>query len=178
MGRRSTESFRSIRTLCLYYELDEDEIYERSKKLLSAFRRICWNIIERADGVREDLLVRTSSENLDEALIYLVEFAPDVEREFFESHVAKLIKDRYLMKLAEMALCEVRRFPDLGETYYTILKKGYFDSEKHSENDMLDIVNLERSRYYDRKREAVLLFGTILWGAIIQQSDKVRTKVQ
>ena len=71
---------------------------------------------------------------MDEALIYLVEFAPDVER-------------------------------------------GFFDSEKHSENEMLDMVGFERSRYYDRKREAVLLFGAILWGAIIQ-SDKSPTKIR
>jgi hypothetical protein len=32
---------------------------------------------------------------------------------------------------------------------------------------MLEILNLERSRYYDRKKEAIMIFGLSLWGDAI-----------
>ena len=32
---------------------------------------------------------------------------------------------------------------------------------------MLEILDMERSSYYDRKKEAILLFGLSLWGTAI-----------
>lgn len=32
---------------------------------------------------------------------------------------------------------------------------------------MLEVLNMERSSYYDRKKEAILLFGLSLWGTAI-----------
>ena len=32
---------------------------------------------------------------------------------------------------------------------------------------MLEVLNMERSTYYDRKKEAILLFGLSLWGTAI-----------
>ena len=34
-------------------------------------------------------------------------------------------------------------------------------------NEMLEILNLERSRYYDRKKETVMIFAISLWGTAI-----------
>ena len=32
---------------------------------------------------------------------------------------------------------------------------------------MLDILSLERSTYYDRKKEAILVFGLAMWGTVL-----------
>ena len=36
---------------------------------------------------------------------------------------------------------------------------------KCTESEMLEMLNLERSRYYDKKKEAIMVFGLALWGA-------------
>lgn len=168
MGRKNTESQRMIRSLCMYYQLDEQDIYERSKMLLNAFRPVCWSVLERIGETSDEIMSTTASADLDGALIYLEQFAPDCQRDFFESKVASLFKDRELMAMAEAALKEVRRFPGLGDTYFMILLKGFFDKVKHNENEMMDMLDLERSRFYDRKREAVKVFGIALWGIVLR----------
>ena len=38
---------------------------------------------------------------------------------------------------------------------------------RYTESDLLDLLNMERSTFYDRKREAILLLGVSLWGYAI-----------
>lgn len=51
--------------------------------------------------------------------------------------------------------------------YCEILSKCYLSKFKYKEAEMLEIMDMERSTYYDRKKEAVLLFGLSLWGNAI-----------
>ena len=46
---------------------------------------------------------------------------------------------------------------------------GYLEGNrfKYRESEMLEVLNMERSTYYDRKKEAILLFGLSLWGTAI-----------
>ena len=37
----------------------------------------------------------------------------------------------------------------------------------YTESELLDLLNMERSTFYDRKREAILLLGVSLWGYAI-----------
>lgn len=39
---------------------------------------------------------------------------------------------------------------------------------------MLECMDLERSTYYDRKKEAVLLFGLSLWGNVIPMMKQMQ----
>ena len=54
-----------------------------------------------------------------------------------------------------------------GDQYFEILSKCYLTKWKYTESDMLDILNMERSRFYDRKKEAIYIFGLSLWGGAI-----------
>ena len=72
-----------------------------------------------------------------------------------------------MLKMCENALKEVGTFPDKGDLYQDILMKVYFDKTTRLEKEMLEILNMERSVYYDRKKEAILAFGLALWGKVI-----------
>lgn len=144
--------------------LDEKELYARSKLILSGYRDICWSTIGRADQVREDLVCYCSSQ-LDDALIYLETFAPDETREQFEERVRTLFETRWMIELVESTMLRVRDYPCHGELYCEILSKCYLTCFKYREAELLEILNMERSTFYDRKKEAVLLFGISLWGS-------------
>lgn len=104
---------------------------------------------------------------LDGALLYLEEFAPDVERERFEAKVKTLFETRWMIELVDTAMIRVKEFPYGGDQYFEILSKCYLTKWKYTESDMLDILNMERSRFYDRKKEAIYIFGLSLWGGAI-----------
>ena len=54
-----------------------------------------------------------------------------------------------------------------GGLYCEILSKNYLSRFKYKEAEMLEIMDMERSTYDDRKKEAVLLYGLSLWGNAI-----------
>lgn len=163
MGRKNSESWNTIHALCNTQCLDEKIIYEKAKLLLGIYRRACWSAVGRADVLAEDVCYYYGND-LDNALIYLETFAPEKDRQHFESRVQTLFETRWMMELVEQAMVRVKEFPDHGDEYFDILSNFYLSRTKYSESDMLSILNMERSRYYDKKKEAVMVFGIALWG--------------
>ena len=39
----------------------------------------------------------------------------------------------------------------------------------YTERELLELLNMERSTFYDRKKEAIMLLGVSLWGYAIPQ---------
>ena len=64
-------------------------------------------------------------------------------------------------------MVRVRDYPCNGNLYCEILSKCYLTCFKYREPELLEILNMERSTFYDRKREAILLLGVSLWGYAI-----------
>ncbi|MCD8197926.1 MAG: hypothetical protein LUE24_12305 [Lachnospiraceae bacterium] len=166
MSRKNTQTLNSIHMMCRMDGLDEKLLYQRSKMILSTYRSICWSAMGRADEVREDLACYCGTE-LDEALIYLETFAPDEARVRFEERVKTLFETRWMTELVENTMVRVRAYPCSGDLYCELLSKCYLTCFKYRETELLEILDMERSTFYDRKKEAVLLFGLSLWGMAI-----------
>ena len=132
--------------------------------LLSIYRRVCWSTVGRAEAVSEDICCYCGSD-VDGALIYLETFAPDEQKARFEVRIQSLFESRWMMEMMEGAMSRVYKFPDGGNLFYDILNKAYLWKNKCTESEMLEMLNLERSRYYDKKKEAIMVFGLALWGA-------------
>ena len=54
MGRKNSLAKNSIQMLCVMQHLDEQNLYERSKLLLSIYRNVCWAACDRAAMLREE----------------------------------------------------------------------------------------------------------------------------
>ena len=100
-------------------------------------------------------------------MIYLETFAPDEARERFEERIRSLFETKWIIELVDMAMMKIRDYPDKGDLYCEIIYKAYLNRFKYKESEMLEILDMERSSYYDRKKEAILLFGLSLWGTAI-----------
>lgn len=166
MSRNNTQVLNNIRMLCRIQKVNEKTLYERSRSILSIYRDVCWSAIGRANEVHEDLIY-TCRTNLDGALIYLETFAPDEARECFEERIRSLFETKWIIELVDHAMGRMREYPCKGDLYCEIITKSYLSRFKYREPEMLEILSMERSTYYDRKKEAVLLFGLSLWGASI-----------
>lgn len=60
-------------------------------------------------------------------------------------------------------------YPDRGELYYEILTKQFIHRFNSTEKELLDELNMERSVFYDRKREALFLFSVCLFGYAVPE---------
>jgi len=67
------------------------------------------------------------------------------------------------------ALNIVSQYKHNSKVYTMILTECFFSERERSDIELQLDMRIERSSYYKRKREAVLLFGVALWGITIPQ---------
>lgn len=165
MGRNHTKAVKSINRMYEQMNLDRNEILHKTKLLLSVYRDVVWATLHEAECVREDIYY--FGDELNEALVYLEHFAPDIEREEFEARISSLFENKWMIDLIDKAMGKVYDYHYNGRLYHEILSKCYLTAFRYTEVDVLELTNLERSTFYDRKKEAILLLGISLWGYAI-----------
>ena len=149
--------------MCGAHNMDCTKLLTQTKLLLNCYRRVCWDAIGRCEPFGDEQGCYRDG-NLTGALDYLVQFNPDADSDTFEDTIRSLFETRWMIDLVDNAMMRVKEFPDQGDTYFEIITKCYLTRFKYSEREILEIVNLERSRYYDRIKEAMMVFGISLWG--------------
>lgn len=149
--------------------LDSDKVFHKTKLLLTVYRDVVWHSIRSSEALCEDIEKNYYSYELESALTYLAEFAPNEERIRFEERVSILFETKWMIDLIDKAMYKIYEYYNNGKLYHEILSKTYLVSFKYTESELLEILDIERSTYYDRKKEAVLLFGVALWGYAIPQ---------
>lgn len=166
MAKRISKSMQSLLELYRISGLDPVIVSDRAKVLLSIYRQMSWICTYSAkDQVCE--LKELATGELDAALVYLINFAPKEKRQIIQDNLLQLFRNRTMLLMCEQALEEVESFPERGEEYKDILIKKYMGKRKYSELEMLGELMVDRSVYYQRKKEAIYAFGLALWGKII-----------
>lgn len=158
MGNNRNGSRQRIATICSSREISETEVYDKAKKLLEIYRDVCWETSEYANLVREDLAYEYgyASSDLDTALLYLENFAPDEQKEKFAAKIRALFSVKWMVEIVDSAIIKVREFPLNGELYAHILSMYYLGKFQYTEAEMMEELNLERSSYYRRRRKLLL----------------------
>ena len=166
MCRRKSSAMQSIEVLCASQNFEANDLSAKAKLLLTSYRRVCWASVGLCTLETDDHHC-ISAEGPESAMEYLRTYPANEERAMFESKLKKLFGSRWVMELVDDAMMQVREFPDVGAQYFEILSKTYLSSIRYPEIDLLETLQMERSCFYDRKKEAVLAFGLAMWGTII-----------
>ena len=172
MCRRKSSAMQSIEVLCASQNLEAGTLTAKAKLLLGSYRRVCWATLGSCTLDTDDRYC-VRHEGPEIALEYLRTYSPTEDKALFEAKLKTLFDSRWVMELVDDAMMQVKEFPDMGEQYFEILSKCYLSSMKYPETDLLDVLQMERSCYYDRKKEAVLAFGLAMWGTIIPRMKAV-----
>ena len=165
MGRNNTKAVKNITKMYEQLGLAQDDIFHKTKLLLSIYRDVVWATLSDCNCVNEETYYY--GDDLTDALVYLEEFAPDIERSEFERRVCNLFENKWMIDLIDKAMSKVYDYYNNGRLYHEILSKSYLTAFRYTESELLEILNLERSTFYDRKKEAVMLLGIALWGYAI-----------
>lgn len=134
--------------------LNSDAAFHRSKLILKIYRDVVWVLSERAEELQETAWIM-GEQDIESGLCYLENFAPDIELQAFEEKVCCLVQNQMLVNIIDRALLRLKRYPDRGELYYEILTKQFIYRFNSTEKELLEELNIERSVFYDRKREAI-----------------------
>ena len=162
MGRKDTLAAKSIRKMYEQLNLNQSDIFSKTKLLLSEYRDVVWITLSESACVNEELVYY--GEELNSALVYLELFAPDTEKQEFEIRISALFENKWMV---DTAMAKIYDYHNNGRLYHEIISKSYLTAFRYTESELLDLLKMERSTFYDRKREAILLLGVSLGGYAI-----------
>ena len=92
---------------------------------------------------------------------------PQYQKAVEKSRISALFENKWMVDLIDTAMAKIYDYHNNGRLYHEIISKSYLTAFRYTESDLLDLLNMERSTFYDRKREAILLLGVSLWGYAI-----------
>ena len=141
----------------------------KAKLLLDSYRHVCWASLGPFSQVNDaDYFI--CDEEIDHALDYLMNFPPDEDRRLFERKLKALFDSKWMVDLVDNVMIQVKEFPYVGELYFELLSKAYLSKFKYRETELLEILQLERSVFYERKREALMVFALAFWGTVLPKT--------
>jgi hypothetical protein len=150
--------------------------YHATEQLMRIYRSVSWSVSSRA-GVYTDKCLSKLDKDAETALFYFSEFAPVDIRGEFEARICELFKSRWMLEIVNDSLVRIRSYPNYGKQYYDILFFRYVDESANSENDILAYTGLERSEYYRKRKEALRLMSSVIWGMAIPQVQRILKQV-
>ncbi len=172
MGRKESKAWDCIHSFCATNKMDEQNLYKRARLLLSSYGGLCWSrsawdVLTKDPFSTEDALCAQL------AFHYLRNYSEDETKQEFITRVSNLMDVRVLQEIVNHTLLRVREFPVFGKIHFEILNKCYFSSVGYQEDDILFDLDIERSRYYDRKKEAIMLFGIVFWTSALPHYEEL-----
>ncbi len=162
----------TITMMCNAKDIDEAIMYERAQMLLKAYRFVCWSTSRRADEMKEVLECdyEYCSTDLNSALVYLENFAPDREKDQFARRIRNLFEVKWVVEIVDSAIMKVREYPVNGELYASILSVYYLSRFRFNvDQDVESEFGFDRSTFFRKKKEAIKVFGVALWGNSIDE---------
>ena len=147
--------------------LNVDDTFKKTDMLLKLYRKVCWSMGEHFEEL--NAITYESCLGDMENLTYLLNFAPEKELDIFRARAVSAMQTRVLIDLIDKAVITIKDYPDNGKTYYSIIDLKYIGYFQFTEDEILEQLNLERSTYYRKKKEATMLLGYVLFGRIIPE---------
>lgn len=92
--------------------------------------------------------------------------------ESLERQNISIEKNLFLLKIMNISLELLEKYPDKGMFYAELLDLKYFTKEKNSNEKISEKLCVLRSTYYRYLKQATFLFGEILFGHVLPQIQK------
>lgn len=140
-----------------------DPLIKQTKTILQVYRQVVW-AMEHTRAELHGYLAEAGWGSLDTGVTYLTTFAPEIDLQEFEDRVHGLVENELLMDFIKKAILGLKKYPEHGKLYFDIVDSQYLQRCSHNETAMLIRLNIERSTFYRRKKEALFLLGVCLFG--------------
>lgn len=165
MGKEANNIGKLIKMIRDYDQLDE-KAYHDAHLLLKIYSDVVWGMSERYDDIICECQESYGDSSLD-VLDVMTEFGSNVKAKLLQEQLQNIETSKIIIDMVNRATMKLRTYPRKGEQYYNILTNTYFVRKKHTEQELLEILNMSRTTYYRQKKKAICLFGVVLWGYII-----------
>jgi len=160
-----------IVSICRLEKKHNVKLYHQTKLLLELYRKVVWSV-ENSLYDLESTATDFGSQRIQDLLNYLdLDFEGEVDKGKIEDHLKSIAKSRDLVFLIDQAMMKLNDYPNGGELFFNIINRKFILKDLYSDTDLMDSLDLERTTFYKRKKEAINMLGTILWGYVIPGLD-------
>lgn len=150
---------RTMNTLQSAYNhicLDINTTVNQSRHLLANYKRLLWISHPHWQSIANTYTLSDTAAGLS-----LLEALCEKNHPFSpNTHIASA---EFVTSTIQHVLTHVRAYPHNGPLFYNILVGYYFEEDNPSDETLMERFHLERSSYYQRKKEALALFGYLLF---------------
>jgi len=149
-----------------------EKVVHQAKLLLTLYRHVVWSVeydLYELNITANDF----GSRRIQDLVDYLAfDFNGEIDKIKVGDHLRSIADTRDLVILVDKALSRLKTYPGQGELYFNIINRKYIIKYESADHKLLESLGIERTTYYKRKKEAVNLLGTILWGYVIPEMMK------
>ena len=167
---RESQFTKSMKQSYAVQNLDLEHTYKKTAALLKVYRNAYWSLSEDFRDLEEYSYVEC--EDSDTVVNYLLTFAPEKELRIFSDRVQNAAESRVILNMIRKAALRIKDYPNDGTLYYDIIDLTYLGCFKYPQEAVLEMLDLERSTYFRKKKEAITLIGYILFGRIVPEFGK------
>ena len=145
----------------------DSKLFHKTKLLLKIYKDVVWraeDTINDLDAQSYELGGRRIAQMMD-FLSFEFNGCMDVKR--LEKRLMYVNETKILIEIIDKSLLKLYNYPDYGKLYFEIISRQYIFKQRCTERELLRALNIERTMFYRRKKEAINLTGVILWGYIL-----------
>ncbi len=142
------------------------ETYHNAKLLLKTYSSVVW---ENANNYQDLICEHSEIYGTPDysGLEIMTQLGEEKKAKELKEKLMNVAENKIMLEVIEKALIHVKGYPYNGQLYYNIINKNFFMKYKYNETEMLKVLNISRTTYYRKRKEAIHLFGVSLWGFII-----------
>lgn len=142
---------------------NEKEFMNKSKLALELYLPVLWATNNSLNDMY-DYALEVGEGDMKRANVMFEIFAPDKQKEDFLDNVDKNEYSSLILSSILSAVGQLREYPRYGMDYYTILNDLYISADHLSGESIAEKLNISRTTFYKRKKEALRLFSVCLFG--------------
>lgn len=143
-----------------------EEVIQKAKRLLNNYRHVLWSIKSNVHELEQECQV-VMKEDLLDVMDILDKYDYRMDRGKLDDKLRASQEVRLMEKMIVIAMQKVKEYPELGVTYYEVLRLNYLMKSNSKEAAILNRMCLARSTYYKFKKDAIKIFGYCLWKIIL-----------
>ncbi|SKC77486.1 hypothetical protein [Maledivibacter halophilus] len=142
------------------------ETYHNARLLLKTYSTVAW---ENATNYQDIVCEHSETYGTEDysGLEIMSQLGEEKKARELKDKLMNVAENMIMLEAIERALIHVKEYPYNGQLYYEIISKNFFVKYKYSEREMLESLDMARTTYYRKRKEAIHLFGVSLWGFII-----------
>ena len=173
MSKRKTKVEVRIETLCSSHRFSTTVVYWKAMKILSRYRDIrnlpvlitknSKEITEKTIGIIRDKFTKTYIDK---------EWATTGSLDYILSDMLSI---EYADDVIESVFDRMNRLRFYVDEYRPIIYYNYLLPMEMADEDILLEIGFSRSSYYRKKKEAITLFGILLWTEMLERCQLVNT---